>query len=48
MKEAMQKFWSKTIILCVAAVVMAAGEWLGRWHIPMEVWIMLAGAAGLR
>jgi len=37
----------KTIILCVAGLVMVAGQWLGKWQIPNEAWIALASAAGI-
>ena len=37
----------KTMIVCGAAAVMAAGQLLGRWQIPTEVWYMMAAAAGI-
>ena len=37
----------KTIMICVASLVMVVGQWLGKWQIPTEAWIAMASAAGI-
>ena len=46
-KEELLKYYTKTIVLCAAAFVMAAGQWAGKWTIPVEGWIMVGSAAGI-